>query len=102
MREIGRKFPERPDASFKERLASASPDFQQGWEDGCNVGMSGGSNTFYKIFYQSNAIDGYKSMESPQYNEAWNNAMWYCYRNDQIKQGAQASSIWGSFFTGYR
>ncbi len=102
MRELGRKFPERPDGEFLKDIARGSPDFQQGWEDGCTVGMSGGSNTFYKIFYKSNQIDGYKTMNSPQYNEAWNSAMWYCYRYDQIKNGTQASGTWNSVFGGYK
>lgn len=102
LRDFARHFPDRPDRYFQKEMAAAPPDFRQGWEDGCNVGMSGGSNVFYKMFYQNNAIDGYKAMESPVYNEAWNNAMWYCYRFDQIKNGADASPVWGSVFSGYK
>lgn len=102
LRNFARIFPERPDRYFQKELAEAPPEFRQGWEDGCTVGMSGGSSVFYKVFYQNNAIDGYKAMESPVYNEAWNNAMWYCYRFDQIKNGADASPLWSSVFSGYR
>ncbi len=102
MRKIGKIFPGRPDREFAKVLANASPDFRQGWEDGCTVGMSGGSNSFYKMFYQNNAIDGFKTMDSPVYSEAWSNGMWYCYRYDQIKNGADGPTIWGSMFGGYR
>jgi hypothetical protein len=92
-------FPERPDAEFIEDLKRATPDFQLGWKDGCEVGMSAGSNTFYKIFYRNNAVDGYKMVGSPDYKTAWGNAFWYCYRADYVKQ---KSAIWSSTFSGYR
>lgn len=92
-------FPSRPDKEFKETLRDASPEFVQGWHDGCEVGMSGGSNTFYKMFYRNNAVDGYKMTSSSEYKTAWGNAFWYCYRADYIKQ---KSSIWGSTFGGMR
>ncbi len=77
----------------------ASDDFKQGWKDGCETGMSAGSNTFYKAFYRNNAVDGWKMTNSPDYKTAWDNAFWYCYRYDYFKQ---KSSIWGSVFSGYR
>jgi hypothetical protein len=98
-REIGRIFPNRPDTEFTEDLKTASPEFRQGWEDGCEVGMSGGSGTFYKIFYSNNKVDGYKMTGSSDYKNAWGNAFWYCYRYDYVKQ---SSSIWGSTFGGYK
>lgn len=91
-------FPNRPTRSFKKELKNASPDFKQGWNDGCNVGMTAGSNTFYKSFYSSNQVDGYKITNSPEYSTAYNNAFWFCYRTDYIKQ---KSTIWGSFFKGH-
>lgn len=98
-REIGRMFPDMPNKKFAKAIATASPEFQQGWHDGCITGMSAGANTFYKTFYQSNLVDGYKTTSSAQYSSAWGNAFWYCYRYTEIKHG---SSIWGSFFGGYR
>lgn len=77
----------------------ASPEFKKGWKDGCEVGMAAGSNTFYKSFYDSNKVDGWKMQSSKEYKTAWNNAFWFCYRHDYFKQ---KSSIWGSFFAGYR
>lgn len=99
VREIGRKFPDMPNRKFLKVLAEASPEFQQGWHDGCITGMSGGANTFYKMFYQSNLVDGYKTTSSTEYSSAWGNAFWYCYRYTEIKHG---SSIWGSWFSGYK
>ena len=76
----------------------ASPDFKQGWADGCEVGMSSGSNTFYKMFYASNQADGFKMANSIDYRTAWGNAFWFCYRATYVKQ---KSSIWGSILGGY-
>lgn len=90
---------ERPERKFRDTLRDATPDFRQGWYDGCEVGMSSGSNTFYKMFYRNNQIDGWKMTSSPEYKTAWSNAFWYCYRYDEVKQG---SSIWSSVFGGMR
>lgn len=90
-------LPERPDKAFDEDLKEASIEFKQGWRDGCETGMSSGSNTFYKMFYESRVIDGYKAASSSDYSVAWTNAYWYCYRYDYVKQ---KSSIWGSTFSG--
>lgn len=91
-------LPNRPDDAFDEDLEHASLEFKQGWKDGCEVGMASGSNTFYKMFYRQNKVDGYKIANSPDYKAAWGNAFWYCYRYDSVKQ---KSSIWGSILKGY-
>jgi len=96
-RSLAKYLPDRPSKEFK--FDDASPEFAKGWKDGCEVGMSGGSNTFYKSFYDNNAVDGYKMVSSSEYKTAWGNAFWYCYRADYVKQ---KSSIWGAYFTGYR
>lgn len=80
-------------------LVNASPDFVQGWRDGCETGMSAGSNAFYKIFYRNNKVDGYKMTGSPEYKTGWSNAFWYCYRADYVKQ---KSSVWSSTFGGFQ
>ncbi len=90
---------DRPDKDNKKLLAKASPEFRQGWEDGCETGMSAGTNTFYKVFYHSNKADGYKMADSSEYKSAWGNAFWYCYRYDYIKT---KSSIHSAFFGGLR
>ncbi len=95
-------FPERPNRELKNNFIDdkdSSPEFKQGWKDGCETGMAGGSNTFYGAFYDNNKADGYKMTTSGDYANAWGAAFWYCYRVDYIKQ---KSTIWGSVFGGYR
>lgn len=92
-------FPERPTHKMDDYVANTSPEFQQGWRDGCEVGMSAGSNTFYKMFYRNNRVDGYKMAGSSDYKTGWSYSFWYCYRHDWVKQ---KSSLWGSYFTGFR
>lgn len=89
----------RPSAEFMKSFADASPEFLQGWEDGCETGMAGGSNTFYKMFYRNNAMDGYKMTSSSEYKTAWGNAFWYCYRYDAVKA---KSPIWSTMFGGHK
>ncbi len=98
-RKFARLFPNTSVQEFRESLATATPDFKLGWDDGCEAGSSAGANTFYKTMYRANAADGFKMVNSPEYKVAWGNAFWYCYRNITIKQG---SSVWGSYFSGYR
>ena len=103
---IGRLFPNRPSKEFKKELrgADVSPDFKQGWEDGCEVGMAGGANNFYRMFYKNNKLDGFKMTQSGDYANGWSNAFWYCYRVDDTKIGASAGggTLWSSMFGGYR
>ena len=86
-----------PSKFFKEDLKNASPDFQQGWADGCETGMAGGSNSFNQMFYKGNKQDGYKFAYSPDYKVAWGNAFWFCYRANWVDQRA---TPFGSFFKG--
>jgi len=86
-----------PSNFFQENLKEASPDFRQGWEDGCEVGMSAGSNSFNQMFYESNRQDGFKMAYSPDYKLAWGNGFWFCYRTDYIDQKSTPS---GSVFKG--
>lgn len=88
---------EGPQRDFKEDLATASPDFQQGWTDGCEVGRATGGNAFYRSFINNNKIDGWKLTNSPDYQIAWNYSFWYCYRDDHIDQ---KSSPTKAFFGG--
>ncbi len=101
---IAKIFPERPNNELSGKKnplldKNVSPEFKQGWADGCEAGMGSGSNTFYQMFYDSNKADGYKMMASSDYRTGWSAAFWYCHRLDFIKQ---QSSIWGSLFGGYR
>lgn len=94
---VAEYLPERPTHKMDDSLTNASPEFIQGWRDGCETGMSAGSNGFYKIFYRNNKVDGYKIAGSPDYKTAWSNSFWYCYRHDYVKQ---KSKIWSSIFGG--
>jgi hypothetical protein len=97
---IAQYLPERPSNSFIEGFEKeASPEFLQGWKDGCESGMAAGSNSFYKSFYRINKVDGFKMTASGDYGTAWSNAFWYCVRYDAVKQ---SSPIWSSTFGGYR
>lgn len=89
-------FPERPDRQY-DMDPDATPEYRQGFADGCEVGMSAGSNTFYKMFYHSNKVDGYKMANSADYKNAWGVGFWWCYRKDHLKTN---SAIWGSTFGG--
>ena len=95
---VAKIFPERANAEM-DFENDVPVDFRQGWKDGCEVGMNAGANTFYKMFYRSNKVDGYKMAYSKDYKTAWGNAFWFCYRHDHIKH---KSSLWGSFFGGYK
>lgn len=101
---IAKIFPERPINELPKdqdpmRSDDTSPEFKQGWADGCEVGMSTATNTFYKLFYDTNKADGYKMMNSSDYRAAWTAAFWYCHRVDYVKN---SSSVWGSMLGGYR
>jgi hypothetical protein len=86
-----------PTKFFKKDLKNASPDFKQGWEDGCESGMSGGSTSFNQNFYKANKQDGYKFSYSKDYKTAWGSAFWFCYRSDSVDQKTTPSS---QFFRG--
>ena len=75
-----------PSKFFRKSLEGASEDFKQGWADGCEVGMSGGSNAFYQAVYDSNKMDGFKYTYSQDYKIAWDRAFWFCYRTDFVDQ----------------
>lgn len=93
-------FPNTAPSEFKEMRANATPDFRQGWEDGCETGASAPANWFHKmVMYDSYKVDGYKITQSNEYRTAWNFAWWYCYRYMYVKH---KSSVWGSFFGGYK
>ena len=90
---------EGPQTSFKSELKRSSPDFQQGWKDGCEVGSDSGTKSFYKLFTRINKVDGYKMASSPDYKTAWNYAFWYCYRDDYVDH---KSTGYGSFLRGWQ
>lgn len=86
-------------SQIQDVISRANPDFQQGWNDGCEVGTSAGGNTFMKTIFKSNKVNGYKITESNDYKGGWNFAFWYCYRYQYVKN---KSWIWNSMFGGYK
>lgn len=55
----------------------AHPDYRQGWEDGCNTGLSTMVPGYYKSFYAFQQ-DAYKSQTNPVYYKAWKDSYTYC------------------------
>ena len=92
-------MPNTAPSEFVKMRKDATPEFRQGWEDGCESGSAAGSNFFYKGLYKINKVDGYKVTQSEDYKTAWNFSWWYCYRYMYVKH---KSNIWGSFFGGYK
>ncbi len=77
---------EGPHKEFKEDLAEASPDFREGWYDGCEVGRATGGGTYYRMFAKNNKVNGWKMANSLDYKIAWSYGFWFCYRDDHIDQ----------------
>jgi len=94
-----KSLPALADRDVKQELDDTTGEYRLGWQDGCETGISGGSNTFYKMFYRNNKIDGYLIANSSDYRDAWDLAFWYCFRSTYIRQ---KSSIWGSIMKGFR
>lgn len=55
---------------------NAPPDYLEGWNDGCNTGLSTMVNGYYKSFYKFEQ-DPYK-ISNPRYYKAWQDAYHYC------------------------
>lgn len=94
-----KELPNSAMSEFSEMRANASPDFRQGWEDGCETASQTTANNFHKLMVYERKVDGFKITQSNEYKTAWNFAWWYCYRYMYVKH---KSSIWSSFFGGYK
>ena len=92
-------LPSLVDKELKNETDKTTEEYRVGWKDGCEVGISSASNTFYKMFYRNNKIDGYRMSSSPEYRDSWDSAFWYCYRSTYIRQ---KSSVWSSIMKGFR
>lgn len=55
---------------------SGPPEYQLGWEDGCDTGMSAEGSYYYKLMY------GFKKRTelaaNDQYKQGWNEGFTYC------------------------
>lgn len=73
-------------------------EYQLGWEDGCDSGLSAGSPMFYKMMY------GFKKRPemgaNDLYKQGWNEGFTYCrFTIDAVDKGPDAShGIWGVFY----
>ena len=92
-------LPSMVDKQLQDETDKTTEEYRAGWKDGCEVGISSASNTFYKMFYRNTKIDGYRMSSSPEYRDSWDSAFWYCYRSTYIRQ---KSSIWSSIMKGFR
>jgi hypothetical protein len=92
-------LPALADKELRDETDKTTEEYRAGWKDGCETGISGGSNTFYKMFYRNNKIDGYRMSSSPEYRDAWDSSFWYCYRATYVRQ---KSSLWSSIMKGFR
>jgi len=88
---------EGPQKEFKDDLKRSSPDFQEGWAHGCEVGRATGGKTWYRMFVKNNKVDGWKLSNSNDYNVAWLYSFWFCYRDDHVDH---KSTAFKSFFGG--
>lgn len=61
---------------FNYMPKNGSPEYEQGWKQGCESGMSGMTNSFYQSFYvfkQDNSL-----LKNEVYYKAWKDSYDYC------------------------
>lgn len=51
-------------------------EYTQGWTDGCETGMAGYANSFYKMFHTAHKSAEY--IGNPVYDQVWRDAYAYC------------------------
>ena len=57
-------------------LSMHSPDFQQGWRDGCQTGLAVYGNDYYKSYYGFTRDT--TKIANRRYETAWTDAYHYC------------------------
>lgn len=67
-RPLGRLFDDMPQ--------DASPDYKQGWTEGCETGLSHMTNAYYQTFYKFKVTES--KIKIPDYYLAWKDASAYC------------------------
>ncbi len=72
---------------FNQMPSNADIIYKQGWQDGCNSGISTFSNEFYKTFYSFQMKEAL--MRRTNYQRAWETAYHYCrgYVYGIVKEG---------------
>ncbi len=71
---------------------SGPPEYQLGWQDGCDTGLSAGSTFLYKIMY------GHKKRHefagNAMYQSGWSDASAYC--RFALDASMKNDPIWGN------
>ena len=78
---------------FTHMPSGGSPEYEQGWKEGCESGMSGMTNSFYQSFYvfkQDNQL-----LTNEVYYKAWKDSYDYCkgYVYGVLKEGELRRSL---------
>lgn len=55
---------------------AGTKEYQQGWSDGCETGIAGYGNSFYKMFHSVRKNASY--IGNPTYDQVWRDAYNYC------------------------
>jgi hypothetical protein len=70
-------------------------EYQLGWQDGCDTGMSAYSSIFYKMMY------GYKKRPelgaNDLYKQGWNEGFTYCRFSIDVDRDDEQNGFWGVF-----
>jgi len=70
-------------------------EYQLGWQDGCDSGLSAYSSIFYKMMY------GYKKRPelgaNDLYKQGWNEGFTYCRFSLDVDRDAEQNGYWGPF-----
>jgi hypothetical protein len=64
------------DRLFSHMPSGGSAEYNQGWQDGCESGMTGHTNSFYQSFYRFKQDN--KLLSNEVYYKSWTDANTYC------------------------
>ncbi len=68
-----------PKSRLFKQMPDGPPDYQQGWLDGCETGLSTGfANDYYKTFYKYNKDKEMVIDNNTYYLNGWSSAMIFC------------------------
>lgn len=67
----------RPPGLAEAPVEGVSPEYTQGWKDGCDSGISAAGSTHYRQTGYKFVMD-YSMVENKDYYQAWHDAYTYC------------------------